>query len=138
MLSLDNVRFCAEECKRQQSGEISVYWMCQALDYALRNVPTTVYVLELAAYVEPVKNAHGFRTVPVTLPSGVVPVTNFYRQLDALLQARWEFRLSAEEAYQEFEKIHPFIDGNGRVGAILYNAWLGFPNPLLTPPKFGE
>jgi fido (protein-threonine AMPylation protein) len=42
------------------------------------------------------------------------------------------------EFFREFELVHPFVDGNGRTGAILYNAML---NTMLTPtdpPDLGD
>lgn len=43
----------------------------------------------------------------------------------------------ADTAYQRFEEIHPFADGNGRVGMILwcvYTYWLTAKWPLNLPP----
>jgi fido (protein-threonine AMPylation protein) len=43
--------------------------------------------------------------------------------------------VSASEFYQEFETLHPFNDGNGRVGAILFNLLNGtLSDPIVPPP----
>ena len=44
--------------------------------------------------------------------------------------------ITPEEFYQEFESIHPGIDGNGRVGCILYNFLRGSMNIPIKPPEF--
>lgn len=36
------------------------------------------------------------------------------------------------EYYTSFEKIHPFVDGNGRLGSILFN-WADLDNPVHPP-----
>lgn len=41
--------------------------------------------------------------------------------------------LTPVEFYHEFERIHPFADGNGRVGAILFNIMTG--NFWTNPPE---
>ena len=43
-----------------------------------------------------------------------------HRAMDNLLSAAAKGYISADEFYQEFQKIHPFTDGNGRVGHILW------------------
>ena len=131
------VKFCALECGRQQSGELSVYRMCMAYNYALtmtkeHQFPTVNTILELGRLVEPVINVNGFRTTPVTINYVPVPVIDFERVLGLYCKA-WD-RMIAREHYGQFEAIHPFKDGNGRVGAILYN-WHHLDTPSI-PPEF--
>lgn len=144
MLWIEQIRFCARECEKQKSGEMSVANMCDAYECAVRYTDirrtfphlTNDFVLELGRRVEPVKNANGFRTTPVyfrvdmtekAIDPHLVP-----QALNSLISHGQN--LTAEEGYQEFEKIHPFIDGNGRVGAILYNIFLGNLTEPTHPP----
>lgn len=128
------IQFCAEECTRQQSGETSVAWMVNAYNFACErfavdNTITVEDVLTLAALIEPEKNKNGFRQVPVTVGGDVIPWQNIERQIASLLEA--QDRLTPTELYREYEKIHPNIDGNGRLGAILFNV----KNGTLYVPK---
>ena len=142
-LSLDVIRFCAEECARQESGELSVYRMCHAWSELFEDSdekPRRTWleaVLHVAKIVEPEKNANGFRHQPVTVRGNVIPIRDFDRLLLRLCGGAAIFQITPEEWYREFEEIHPFNDGNGRVGAIFYNYLGGLDDGKpRTPPDF--
>lgn len=145
------VKHCALECMRQQSGEFSVSFMFDAwvftvneqflfrpLDETKSFVPTIEFICTLAELVDPVKNSgkYNFREIPVTI-NGVdlIPVTDFHSNLTTLIKNGW-FHENAEEFYFAFEKIHPFIDGNGRVGNILFNLLNKTLNNPVMPPMW--
>jgi hypothetical protein len=44
--------------------------------------------------------------------------------------------MTPEEAYKEFEFVHPFRDGNGRTGKIIYNLKMGRMMDPVFPPNF--
>jgi hypothetical protein len=132
------VKFCAEECNRQESGELSVANMVGAWHFATRAPWHHRTVMLLGMMVEPIKNQFGFRVTPVVIDHDAIPAANIPQNIETLMdnQGYWFNDEMAEAFYQAFERIHPFIDGNGRVGAILYNMLLGRMNDPITPPKF--
>lgn len=137
------VAYCADECRRQESGEMSVLWMLKAYqhlaeqaDFATasgaRLVLTSALIEELYALVEPEKNKRGYRQTNVVVAGKPIGWENIPRQMDSLVSAQTE--LSPVEFYTEFELIHAGADGNGRVGSLLYNFLSGSLGTPVAPP----
>lgn len=145
LISRDIVRFCAIECKLQMSGELSVHWMVDAWIYAQHVadpfltgktvvLPTLDDVVNVGRLIEPNVNVGpGFRRVDVRvgqdvkLPWQQVPtaMVNLMENLDSF---------TPNEFFKEYEDIHPWRDGNGRSGVLLFN-WL---NGTLDAPEWAE
>lgn len=170
---MEIIRYCTDECIRQQSGTASVYNMLNAYDWAdwQRNEDNSIkeitveFIIRLGMAVEPLENIKGIRRTPITIGGEVREPTRLAERLDTLIEAYYDDRLNPEMLvkdaasmanwkgykkykkantaedifYYEYEQIHPFVDGNGRSGKILYNYLLdSMDHPKLPPNFFGS
>lgn len=148
LVTLEIVRFCAEEVERQRRGPLQVADMVGAWVHALRRLnralfdddvyPSLDLIKTWGLMVEPGVNHGYWRGVGMMVGLHVAPGPDEVPEL----MARWHARLSdmtPGEAYREFEVIHPFADGNGRVGKIIFN-WLNstLDSPIMPPNYFGD
>ena len=143
MFSNHDVMWAAAEVTRQRDTPMHVAYMLKALETIRRfnypMLPEEKYrmIIRMAQFVN---NDHsmGIRTVPVTFANGT-------RGLAPELINRALFNLNDVDCdldpvdyYREFESIHPFTDGNGRVGSLLYNWRMGtLGMPIAPPDLFG-
>ena len=138
------VEWCAKECYRQRVGPHRVASMFNAWQWAqdeksYRRQPVVDSIIKLGKLVEPIKNVTGIRFVnlsfPPDTPSGGLPVQFALQELCA---KTWATGSGDKFAY-EFLRVHPFVDGNGRTAAILYN-WVNgtLEAPVDMPDFFNE
>ncbi len=138
--------FIAEEVHRQgfKRGTPEHQGRCENMDMAWadarhQEVITLSVLNKWATMIEPAAVQNKPRHTEVTAGGRRCPnwteipaLMNFY--VEQVLPSN----TTAEEKYHIFELIHPFLDGNGRVGKIIYNYLRGtLDNPEFPPDFFG-
>lgn len=142
------ISFCAEECQRQKSGPMSVYHMILAWERAIEGIPPhnvdgdvwlcPEFIIELGMIVEPWVNHGGLRHIPIVINGITIGHENILKVLNDLCGAWNDLRIDAPIFYKYFEECHPFADGNGRVGAVLFNYMRSSLDYPTLPPDFWE
>lgn len=163
LVEYDIVKFCSIECRLQGSGELSVGWMVNGFIYAQQIadpdfkgitevLPTVTDVLNLGKLIEPNENALGFRTCGVRVgydvkmdwqlvPGQIVNLMEALKEPPIKNEAKGISIpvLTPDTFFKNYEEIHPFRDGNGRTGAILFN-WLNgtLDHPVWAPNYWND
>lgn len=142
----DNVRaWCRAECERQHATTpADILGMESAWEYAQGvsrwSVPLDVAMIQtMGMLVDRNANPNGrFRTGPAVFMNGgtasAAPAIEPY--LNSWVMFVEEGEITSEEAYRWLMYIHPFKDGNGRVGALVYNILNGTIDNPVVPPEY--
>jgi len=139
--------YIQEEVRRQghnieqDDGHLRIAWMWEAWCFASalwvrgQMYPSVDNIAALGFFCEQHENAKGFRGVGVMVGDRRCPPAQEVPERVARLVTLTH--LDPLEFYKEFELIHPFVDGNGRVGKILLN-WLNntLDAPIFPPSDF--
>lgn len=132
------VTFCAEEVGRQYKGHPdaqeaaqAVGWMFNAWMLAIEDErwkrPITVAMIrEWGKLIEPEVNRDGFRQhkIWVGTHQGMNP-WHIPTEMEGFVRKLPDLAHDPDQAYYQFELIHPFGDGNGRTGKVLFNYMKG-------------
>ena len=128
------IHFCAVEVDRQEDTPSRVSDMLHAWNEVAKDIRqsrshrsicgllTVEYVQYIALKTQP--NRGVYRAGPVVINHRSVGPshTEIPRLMGTLFAMDTLHALTPLQVYIEFEKIHPFSDGNGRVGLIIFNA----------------
>lgn len=146
---------CAQECERQHVGLDRVAGLIEGIVQAREwGTLLTLETLYATAYTVEPDNKGYPRTVPVSFPDGTFAIAaeNITTAMQAWIRAVRDYQTAdhgsdtvnhdytyVNALVKEFLDIHPFLDGNGRTGFLLYNYLKGTlhkPEPL--PYYYGE
>lgn len=141
------VAYCAEEVRRQQDTPWHVYKMWSAWKWALDEhgsghdtqpfLPLThTLIRHLAGMIDELAEP-GYREYNIHIGGDVRGFHDIHAKMDELLPLQQV--ITHDDWYYRFELIHPFGDGNGRTGKLLYNWIRGtLENPVWPHNYFGS
>lgn len=134
------IAYISEEVRRQGDSPWHVYRMWSAWQFATlqRIIDPQIYHSTVRAIGKMIDeaNENGYRDGPVWIGGDLKNEFIVHDEMQQLLSM--QHTLSPDIFYKEFERIHPFFDGNGRTGKVLFN-WLNntLDNPVWPPDFFG-
>jgi len=135
------------EVVRQQAPRHYMWGMVDAWVYATDMAPngvTSYHLLQLSMRVRLFTEQPTWRRTPVSFRDGgsATAWEHIPRQVGLLTDAMADGCQSEDEANEyvkRFLDIHPFEDGNGRVGSVLYNLLMGtLEHPQMMPYYYGQ
>jgi hypothetical protein len=139
-LSLEQIDYIAHEVWRQRDGPLHVAYMCNAWAHAIvaarKRLPLSHDLIRTwGRLIEPDENRQGYRThrIRVGASNGTEPWL-IQAEMDGLIRSIKNY--TPEDAYKRFEEIHPFGDGNGRTGKVIFNFLKGTLGKPEMPPNF--
>jgi hypothetical protein len=143
MTMTEQVRqWCYAECERQHATTpADIAGMESAWSYAVEIAGRDLLInindlATMAELIDQAANPGGrFRTGPAVFMDGgtASPAYDIERKLNELLSV---VDMPAWFIYRELMYVHPFRDGNGRVGALVYNILNGTINKPVVPPPY--
>jgi hypothetical protein len=137
--------WCYAECERQHATtEADITNMLTAYGFATgiaaEDRPIQMWeIIGLGALVDPIANPGGrFRSGPAVFMNGgaALSADRIPEALENLFRFHMRFFLTPEDTDRELMYIHPFKDGNGRVGALVYNILNGTIDDPVVPPEY--
>lgn len=134
------IKFCAEQCKRHGSGELSVAGMLAAWQYAVQHYSVVQEITEddiaaMAKLIDPDRNSAGYRQTPIHFGDFVILKPEDVSKNVAALIADPR-AVSADEFYLRYRGLHPHAGGDELLGTLLFNVLNGTLYCPEEPPRF--